>query len=105
MLIGPFVIERLREFQIGQYIREEGPESHKKKGGTPTMGGLLIEISILVPTLLWSDLSNPFVWIVSLSMLAFAGIGFIDDYAKVTKRMNKGLSAKGKLGLQLLVGA
>jgi phospho-N-acetylmuramoyl-pentapeptide-transferase len=59
LLIGPFVIERLREFQIGQYIREDGPQSHQKKGGTPTMGGVLICISILVPTLLWSDLSNP----------------------------------------------
>ncbi len=102
LLIGPFLITRLREFQIGQYIREEGPQSHQKKGGTPTMGGLLIVISILVPTLLWSDLSNPFVWVVTLSMLAFAGIGFIDDYAKVTKRTNKGLSARGKLLLQFL---
>ena len=59
MLIGPFVIERLREFQIGQYVRDDGPETHLKKGGTPTMGGVLICISILVPTLLWADLSNP----------------------------------------------
>ena len=105
LLIGPYVINRLREFQIGQYIREEGPQSHQKKGGTPTMGGVLICISILVPTLLWSDLSNPFVWVVVLSMTAFGGIGFIDDYAKVTKRTNKGLSARGKLGLQFLVSA
>ena len=59
LLIGPFVIERLREFQIGQYVRDDGPQSHLKKGGTPTMGGVLIVISILVPTLLWADLSNP----------------------------------------------
>ncbi len=102
LLIGPYVINRLREFQIGQYIREEGPQSHQKKGGTPTMGGVLICISILVPTLLWSDLSNPFVWVAMLSMLAFAAIGFVDDYAKVVKKTNKGLSAWQKLGLQLL---
>ena len=83
LLIGPFVIERLREFQIGQYIREEGPQSHQKKGGTPTMGGVLICISILIPTLLWSDLSNPLVWIVMISTLCFAAIGFADDYIKV----------------------
>jgi phospho-N-acetylmuramoyl-pentapeptide-transferase len=102
LLIGPYVIERLREFQIGQYIREEGPQSHQKKSGTPTMGGVLICISILVPTLLWSDLSNPFVWLVMLSTLAFGAIGFADDYIKVVHRRNLGLTAKAKLGLQFL---
>jgi phospho-N-acetylmuramoyl-pentapeptide-transferase len=100
LLIGPFVIERLREFQIGQYIREEGPQSHQKKGGTPTMGGLLIVISIVVPTLLWSDLSNPLVWVVVLSTLAFAGIGFADDYTKVVNKHNQGLTGRQKLALQ-----
>jgi phospho-N-acetylmuramoyl-pentapeptide-transferase len=103
LLIGPFVIERLRQFQIGQYIREEGPESHQKKGGTPTMGGVLICISVLVPTLLWSDLSNPFVWLVMGSTLAFAAIGFADDYIKVLHKRNLGLTSKQKLGLQFLV--
>ena len=103
LLIGPYVIERLREFQIGQYIREEGPQSHQKKSGTPTMGGILICISVLVPTLLWSDLSNPFVWLVMVSMLAFGAIGFADDYIKVVHRRNLGLTARAKLGLQLLV--
>ncbi len=103
LLIGPFVIERLREFQIGQYIREEGPQSHKKKGGTPTMGGVLIVISIVVPTLLWSDLSNPLVWVVVLSTLAFAGIGFADDYTKVVNKHNQGLTGRQKLALQFLV--
>ena len=103
MLIGPYVIERLREFQIGQYIREEGPQSHHKKRGTPTMGGVLICISILVPTLLWSDLSDPFVWVVMLSTLAFGAIGFADDYIKVVHRRNQGLTARAKLGLQFLV--
>ena len=103
LLIGPFLIERLREFQIGQYIREEGPESHQKKGGTPTMGGILICISILVPTLLWSDLSNPFVWLVMGSTLAFGAIGFADDYIKVLHKRNLGLTSKQKLALQFLV--
>ncbi len=102
LLIGPFVIERLREFQIGQYIREEGPQSHQKKGGTPTMGGVLICISILVPTLLWSDLSNPFVWIVMLSTLAFGAIGFADDYIKVVHKHNQGLTGRQKLALQFV---
>ncbi len=103
LLIGPFVIERLREFQIGQYIREEGPQSHQKKGGTPTMGGVLICISILVPTLLWSDLSNPYVWLVMFSTLCFAGIGFADDYTKVVHKRNLGLTGRQKLALQFLV--
>jgi phospho-N-acetylmuramoyl-pentapeptide-transferase len=105
LLIGPYVIERLREFQIGQYIREEGPQSHQKKSGTPTMGGVLICISILVPTLLWADLSNPYVWLVMLSTLAFGAIGFADDYIKVVHRRNQGLTARAKLGLQLVASA
>ena len=103
MLIGPWVIERLREFQIGQYIREEGPQSHQKKGGTPTMGGVLICISILIPTLLWSDLSDPYVWLVMGSTLAFGVIGFVDDYTKVVHKHNQGLTSRQKLALQLLV--
>ena len=105
LLIGPYVIEKLREFQIGQYIREEGPQSHQKKSGTPTMGGVLICISILVPTLMWSDLSNPYVWLVMLSTLAFGAIGFTDDYIKVVHRRNLGLTARAKLGLQFVVSA
>jgi phospho-N-acetylmuramoyl-pentapeptide-transferase len=105
LLIGPFVIDRLRQFQIGQYIRDEGPQSHKKKGGTPTMGGVLICISILVPTLLWADLSNPMVWVVTLSMIAFGAIGFADDYIKVVKKRNLGLTARQKLGLQFAASA
>jgi phospho-N-acetylmuramoyl-pentapeptide-transferase len=105
MLIGPFVIERLREFQIGQYVRDDGPQTHLKKGGTPTMGGVLICISILVPTLLWADLSNPAVWIAVLSTLAFGAIGFADDYTKVALKRSKGLSAWQKLGLQFAASA
>ena len=102
LIIGPLVIERLREFQIGQYIREEGPKAHQKKAGTPTMGGVLIVISIVVPTLLWADLSNPFVWVAVLSTCAFGAIGFADDYTKTVHKRNLGLTARGKLGLQVL---
>ncbi len=71
LIIGPAVIHRLREFQIGQYIREDGPKDHQKKAGTPTMGGLLIVVGMVIPTLLWADLSNRFVWIAVLSTLAY----------------------------------
>jgi phospho-N-acetylmuramoyl-pentapeptide-transferase len=105
LLIGPYVIEKLREFQIGQYIREEGPQSHQKKSGTPTMGGILICISILIPTLLWADLSNPFIWVVMLSTLAFGAIGFADDYIKVVHRTNQGLTGRQKLAMQFIASA
>ena len=105
LLIGPIVIEKLRQFQISQYIRDEGPESHKKKSGTPTMGGVLIAIAILLPTVLWSDPSNPFVWIVVCSTLGFGAIGFADDYIKVVKRRNLGLTARAKMLWQTIVSA
>ncbi len=92
LIVGPLVIGRLREFQIGQYIREEGPKDHQKKAGTPTMGGLLIAIAVVVPTLLWADLSNRFVWIAVFATCAFAAIGFADDYIKVAHRRNLGLT-------------
>ena len=105
LFVGPYVIQKLREFQIGQYIREEGPKEHQKKAGTPTMGGVLICLAILLPTLLWADLTNPFVWLVMGSTLAFGAIGFTDDYIKVVHRRNLGLTAKAKLGAQFLVSA
>ncbi|HEY1984225.1 MAG TPA: phospho-N-acetylmuramoyl-pentapeptide-transferase [Terracidiphilus sp.] len=105
LFIGPYVIQKLREFQIGQYIREDGPQSHLKKSGTPTMGGLLIVIAILLPTVLWSDPTNPFVWITVFSTLAFGSIGFADDYIKVVKRRNLGLTARAKLLGQGLAAA
>ncbi len=101
LVIGPLVINRLRDFQVGQYIREDGPKSHQKKSGTPTMGGLLIAISIVIPTLLWADLGNRFVWIAIFATCAFAGIGFADDYIKVVNRRNLGLTGKAKIGLQV----
>ncbi len=101
LIVGPLVINRLREFQIGQYIREEGPKAHQKKAGTPTMGGLLIAISIVIPTLLWADLTNRFVWIAVFATSAFAAIGFSDDYIKVVHRRNLGLTGKAKIGYQI----
>lgn len=105
LFIGPYVIQKLREFQIGQYVREDGPQSHLKKTGTPTMGGVLICIAILLPTILWSDPANPLVWITVLSTFAFGAIGFADDYIKVVKRRSLGLTARAKLYLQALVAA
>jgi len=102
--LGPWLIDKLRQFQIGQYIREEGPQSHQKKAGTPTMGGVLIIISIVIPTLLWADLRYPYVWIAIASLLGYGWIGFLDDYAKVTRRRNLGLSGKRKLTYQFIMG-
>jgi len=97
LLIGPWVIQKLHEFQIGQFIREDGPQSHRKKSGTPTMGGVLIVIAILLPTALWSDPANPLVWITVFSTIAFGAVGFADDYIKVVKRRSMGLTARAKL--------
>src|SRR6201984_1541418 len=102
--LGPWLIGKLRQFQIGQYIREEGPKSHQKKAGTPTMGGVLIIISIVVPTLLWADLRYPYVWIALASLIGFGWIGFLDDYAKITRRRNLGLTGRRKLIYQFTMG-
>jgi phospho-N-acetylmuramoyl-pentapeptide-transferase len=103
-ILGPWLIRRLRHFQIGQEIREEGPASHQSKRGTPTMGGLLILTAVIPTTLLWADLRNPFVWIAVVSMAAFGAIGFWDDYMKVAQKRNLGLTARGKFGLQIALG-
>ncbi|HZU31893.1 MAG TPA: phospho-N-acetylmuramoyl-pentapeptide-transferase [Candidatus Angelobacter sp.] len=100
LIIGPAIIRQLRDFQIGQYIREEGPKGHQKKAGTPTMGGVLITIAIIVPTLLWADLSNIYIWLAVFSTIAFGAIGFADDYIKVVKKRNLGLTGRMKLVLQ-----
>ncbi len=105
LVFGPWLIRKLRELQIGQYIREEGPQEHKKKAGTPTMGGVLIVLSTAVPVLMWADLSNPFVLLALFALVAFAAIGFIDDYAKVAKRRNLGLSGEKKITLQIAVSS
>ena len=103
LLLGPWVIRKLKEFQVGQFIREDGPESHKVKAGTPTMGGVLINLCVVVPTILWADLSNVFIWLALGVNLAFASIGFWDDYQKVRRRQNLGLTGGTKFLLQILV--
>lgn len=105
LISGPWVIRTLKQFQIGQYIREEGPESHRAKAGTPTMGGVLILLCIAVPTFLWADLSNVFVWLALVVTLAFGGIGYWDDYQKLRKKQNLGLTGRTKLLLQFLVSS
>ena len=102
LIFGPRMIRLLREFQIGQQIREEGPRTHQSKRGTPTMGGVFILLSVAISTLLWSDLSVGYVWIVVLTTLAYGAIGFADDYLKIKRRHNLGLTAREKLGLQFL---
>src|SRR5438552_4482961 len=103
-ILGPWMIERLRRLQVGQYIREEGPQAHQSKKGTPTMGGLLVLAGIVIPTLLWANLTNRNVWIAVLSTLAFGAIGFADDYLKVVKKQNLGLRGRSKLYFQLAIG-
>jgi phospho-N-acetylmuramoyl-pentapeptide-transferase len=102
LVLGPWLIKRLRAFQIGQHIREDGPQSHHKKAGTPTMGGLLIGVSILVPTLLWARLTTPAVWVAMAGFVGFGLIGFIDDYTKVRRKRNLGLTARQKEALEVL---
>lgn len=102
LIIGPAIIRQLRDFQIGQYIREEGPKGHQKKAGTPTMGGVLITIAVIVPTVLWADLSNTYIWLAIFSTIAFGAIGFADDYIKVVRKRNLGLTGRTKLLLQFL---
>lgn len=103
LVLGPWLIRKLHEFQIGQVIRHEGPASHRAKAGTPTMGGLLILAAALVPTLLWADLTNVYIWIAMLATLLFGVVGFIDDYLKITRRSHHGLRPRYKLGGQIVV--
>jgi len=103
LALGPWLIRKLREFQIGQVIRHEGPASHRPKAGTPTMGGVLILTAALVPTLLWADLTNVYIWIAMLATLLFGVVGFIDDYLKITRRSHHGLRPRYKLGGQIIV--
>ncbi len=102
LVLGPWIIGRLRRLHVRQFIRPDGPKHHGK-AGTPTMGGVLIVVSVVVPTLLWTNLSNPYVWIALLALLSFAAIGFWDDYLKVTRRKNLGLTARRKFLLECLV--
>jgi len=102
LTLGPWMIRRLKEFQIGQYVREEVPVHHPK-AGTPTMGGLLIILAIIIPAVLWTNLTNPFLWLALFSLLAFGAIGFEDDYIKTVRKQSLGLRARVKFSLQILV--
>jgi phospho-N-acetylmuramoyl-pentapeptide-transferase len=103
LLLGPWMIRRLRAFQVGQVIRQDGPASHKTKAGTPTMGGLLILAAVFVPTLLWADLTNPDIWIAVVATALFGVVGFADDYLKITRHSHYGLFARYKLAGQIVV--
>jgi phospho-N-acetylmuramoyl-pentapeptide-transferase len=102
-VIGPWFIDRLRARQIGETIRGDGPETHKKKAGTPTMGGSLILFCLVVSTLLWCDLSNRFVWLALTVTVGFGAVGFADDYAKVAKKNKKGIPGKLRLLLEFAI--
>jgi phospho-N-acetylmuramoyl-pentapeptide-transferase len=104
LFAGPLVIRKLAVYKIGQAVRDDGPQSHLTKAGTPTMGGALVLLSILITTLLWADLSNRFVWAVLVVTFGFGAIGWIDDYRKVIKNSPKGLSPKAKFFWQSLIG-
>ncbi|HXC41180.1 MAG TPA: phospho-N-acetylmuramoyl-pentapeptide-transferase [Burkholderiales bacterium] len=105
LIAGPVVIRKLTAYKIGQAVRSDGPQSHLTKAGTPTMGGALVLIAVLITTLLWSDLSNRFVWVVLVVTFGFGAIGWVDDYRKVVYRNPKGLSARAKFFWQSLIGA
>lgn len=100
-LLGPTLIAWLRRLKVGQHVRDDGPKTHLTKQGTPTMGGVLIIAALVSSTLLWSDLSNRYVWVVLFATLAFGGIGFWDDYLKMVKKRSTGLLAREKFGLQI----
>ena len=104
LLAGPLVIRKLTAYKIGQAVRDDGPQSHLTKAGTPTMGGALVLLSILITTLLWGDLTNRFVWAVLVVTFGFGAIGWVDDYRKVVKNNPKGLSPKAKFFWQSLIG-
>ncbi|MGE0102965.1 MAG: phospho-N-acetylmuramoyl-pentapeptide-transferase [Blastocatellales bacterium] len=104
LVLGPWVIRKLREFKFGQEIREEGPASHQAKRGTPTMGGVLIIGSVLISTLLWANLRNWPVWVALVGMAGCAAIGFADDYLKIARKQSLGLTGRQKLAAQVLVG-
>jgi len=104
LVLGPWMIRKLREFQIGQVVRQDGPQTHQPKAGTPTMGGLLILTASLVPTVLWADLTNVYVWIAVVTTAGYGAIGFADDYLKIVRRSHHGLLPRYKMGYQILIG-
>ena len=104
LAVGPSMIRRLSHYQIGQFVRDDGPESHLSKQGTPTMGGALILVAILVATLAWSDLDNRFVWVLVIFTMGFGVIGWVDDYRKLVLKNSKGLPAREKYLWQSVLG-
>lgn len=104
LVLGPMMIRRLNYLQIGQSVRNDGPQSHLSKSGTPTMGGALIILSIFISVLLWSDLSNHYVWVVLAVTLAFGAVGWVDDYRKVVEKNSRGLPARWKYFWQSVAG-
>ncbi|NOT14926.1 MAG: phospho-N-acetylmuramoyl-pentapeptide-transferase [Methylotenera sp.] len=104
LLVGPSMIRKLTEYKVGQAVRDDGPQTHLIKAGTPTMGGALILVAIAISTLLWVDLNNRFVWVVLLTTLGFGAIGWVDDYRKVVYKNPKGLSEKAKFFWQSVIG-
>ena len=103
LVLGPFLIRRLRAFQIGQVIRQDGPQTHRAKAGTPTMGGLLIITASIIPTLLWANLTNAYVWIAVIATMAFGAVGFADDYLKIVRRSHHGLRPRYKMLWQVFI--
>ena len=103
-VIGPWIIEKLRTFQIKQVVREDVPSRHLSKNGTPTMGGSLILMALLIPTLLWADLTNRYIWIVLLTTLGFGALGFLDDYKKIRDKNGMGIKARHKFPIQVAMG-
>jgi phospho-N-acetylmuramoyl-pentapeptide-transferase len=104
LVIGPLMIRKLSQYQIGQAIRDDGPQTHLSKAGTPTMGGALILVAIGISTLLWADLSNRYIWVTLLVTMLFGAIGWVDDYRKVVERNPRGLPARWKYFWQSLFG-
>ena len=102
-VLGPWIIRKLESLQARQVIRTDGPESHLQKQGTPTMGGVLILAAIIIPTLLWADLSNQYIWITLFITIGYGLIGFVDDYKKVVEKNSKGLSPRQKMFWQVLM--
>ncbi len=102
-LFGPKIIKALKKFKLGQMVRSDGPQSHMYKTGTPTMGGIIMILAILVSCLLWQDFSNPYVWIGIVSLLGFGLVGFLDDYLKITRKSTEGLHAKFKIIGQITI--
>ena len=100
LVLGKWIISKLQHYQIGQVIREDGPETHLEKQGTPTMGGVLILFAFFISVLIWGDWNNPFIWIVIVTALLFRSIGFIDDYLKIKKQNSDGLSRRQKIAAQ-----